>query len=211
MQCLGCSTVACPALSYNVVLTVYNRARNLVVRDKLNTFVHCPLVGLDLSGIDLQNAASGSAVPHTDFPRAEVPSARSESIYDCYAVINHYGQVCSNYALATVGQCACASSSCIVCFSHDLIRALDDFKAAMFLAHMQMFGGHYTAFVNHEISQSAYSMPPEGGQWFEMDDSTVTPIKSSDVVTDAAYVLFYRRRGTAMDSSVFPADPVPSL
>ena len=46
-----------------------------------------------------------------------------------------------------------------------------------------MLGGHYTAFVR------------SGDRWFDMDDSSVSEIRSpTDVVSSAAYMLFYRRR-----------------
>lgn len=79
-----------------------------------------------------------------------------------------------------------------------------------------MFGGHYTAFVNHDIARSAPSASPiEGGQWLEMDDATVTPVKAADVVTPAAYVLFYRLRqspvgSTSMTSATTAAPPTPT-
>lgn len=46
-----------------------------------------------------------------------------------------------------------------------------------------VLGGHYTAFVR------------AGGRWFDMDDSSVTEMRTtSDLITPAAYMLFYRRR-----------------
>lgn len=45
-----------------------------------------------------------------------------------------------------------------------------------------MGGGHYTAFVHHG-----------GDQWYDFDDSRVSPIPEDKIKTSAAYVLFYRR------------------
>ncbi|XP_034687911.1 ubiquitin carboxyl-terminal hydrolase 8 isoform X3 [Vitis riparia] len=45
-----------------------------------------------------------------------------------------------------------------------------------------MGGGHYTAFVHHG-----------GDQWYDFDDSHVSPIPEDKIKTSAAYVLFYRR------------------
>jgi hypothetical protein len=45
-------------------------------------------------------------------------------------------------------------------------------------------GGHYTAHVKNR----------ETGKWFLMDDSRVTPADEADVVSEQAYVLFYKRR-----------------
>ncbi|GAM18410.1 hypothetical protein SAMD00019534_015850 [Acytostelium subglobosum LB1] len=49
-----------------------------------------------------------------------------------------------------------------------------------------MGGGHYTAYALNEIED----------QWFKFDDSSTHSIDPSNIVTDAAYVLFYRRRDT---------------
>ena len=46
-------------------------------------------------------------------------------------------------------------------------------------------GGHYTA----------YAKNLKNGQWYNLDDSSVSVVHPSQVVTEAAYVLFYRRRG----------------
>lgn len=43
-------------------------------------------------------------------------------------------------------------------------------------------GGHYTAFV--QLGQN---------QWYEFDDSHVSPVAEEQIKTSAAYVLFYRR------------------
>lgn len=45
-----------------------------------------------------------------------------------------------------------------------------------------MGSGHYTAFVRHG-----------GNQWYEFDDSRVSPIGEDEIKTSAAYVLFYQR------------------
>lgn len=47
-----------------------------------------------------------------------------------------------------------------------------------------MSGGHYTAFCKNPID----------GSWYQYDDSRVKPISKNDVVTKAAYLLFYQRR-----------------
>lgn len=47
-----------------------------------------------------------------------------------------------------------------------------------------MGGGHYTA----------YAKLNESDKWYCFDDSNTYPVQAKDVVTSAAYVLFYRRR-----------------
>ena len=46
-------------------------------------------------------------------------------------------------------------------------------------------GGHYTAFAKN----------PYFKKWYNYDDSNVGRVSEGDVVTKAAYVLFFRRRG----------------
>jgi len=46
-------------------------------------------------------------------------------------------------------------------------------------------GGHYTAFAKNIID----------GKWYNLDDSSVTPLSNAEQAkTSAAYVLFYKRR-----------------
>ena len=47
-----------------------------------------------------------------------------------------------------------------------------------------LHGGHYTAFAKNPLYQ----------KWFNFDDTDVDRATESDVVTKAAYVLFYRKR-----------------
>ena len=45
-------------------------------------------------------------------------------------------------------------------------------------------GGHYTA----------YAKNPLNGNWYDFNDSRVSPVKENEIVGAAAYVLFYRKR-----------------
>jgi ubiquitin carboxyl-terminal hydrolase 4/11/15 len=47
-----------------------------------------------------------------------------------------------------------------------------------------MGGGHYTAYCKNY----------KNNKWYDFDDSSVTEINEEDLVTNAAYVLFYKRR-----------------
>mmetsp|Transcript_9189 Transcript_9189/g.8085 ORF Transcript_9189/g.8085 Transcript_9189/m.8085 type:complete len:125 (+) Transcript_9189:1619-1993(+) len=47
-----------------------------------------------------------------------------------------------------------------------------------------MGGGHYTAYCKHHFD----------GKWYEFDDSSVRKAAPNDVISKAAYVLFYKRR-----------------
>ena len=50
--------------------------------------------------------------------------------------------------------------------------------------------GHYTAFARE------WNELGEMGRWSLFDDSTVSLVHGNNVVSQAAYVLFYRRRPT---------------
>lgn len=49
-------------------------------------------------------------------------------------------------------------------------------------------GGHYTAFACN----------PHYKKWFNFDDTDVSRANESEIVSKAAYVLFYRRRNANM-------------
>jgi len=66
-------------------------------------------------------------------------------------------------------------------------------------------GGHYTA----------YAKNSRNGKWYKFDDSSVSEVEESRVVTPSAYVLFYRRRdpqnvsnGTTTTVTTSPTDPM---
>jgi ubiquitin carboxyl-terminal hydrolase 4/11/15 len=48
--------------------------------------------------------------------------------------------------------------------------------------------GHYTAFARGWSEQDKYP------GWFSFDDSSVTPVHPHQVKSNAAYILFYKRR-----------------
>jgi hypothetical protein len=61
-------------------------------------------------------------------------------------------------------------------------------------------GGHYTA----------YALNDEG-EWSNFDDSRVTKnVDESEVVSSAAYVLYYRRRDVKLEDDLWTDRPMPS-
>lgn len=48
---------------------------------------------------------------------------------------------------------------------------------------------------------------PDDGQWYLFDDSSVRPEPADQVVSPAAYVLFYRRKGSKVRGVHLPAGP----
>jgi len=119
--------------------------KNALRRDKLESFVHCPLENLNMS----KHCASSSdyrsnyeeSVPRVDdFDITDIPAD-----YDLFAITNHYGR---------------------------------------------MGFGHYTAVARRWFRNEIEN------EWSLFDDSTVVRVglNGSEIVTSAAYVLFYRRR-----------------
>nr|XP_017209945.1 ubiquitin carboxyl-terminal hydrolase 15-like [Danio rerio] len=62
-----------------------------------------------------------------------------------------------------------------------------------------MGGGHYTA----------YAKNVEDGQWYSFDDSSVSPASEEQIVSKAAYVLFYQRQDTVRGTGYFALDREP--
>lgn len=118
--------------------------RNIIVREKLNTLITFPLVGLDMS-------------PYVRYSQAEFLDASATvpvpgsapPIYDLFGVVNHMGT---------------------------------------------MAGGHYTAYANAAVGRGVCD--DAGEFWHYFDDSRVKRVRPDEVITQAAYVLFYRRRDT---------------
>ncbi|XP_064175645.1 ubiquitin carboxyl-terminal hydrolase 15-like isoform X1 [Anguilla rostrata] len=59
-----------------------------------------------------------------------------------------------------------------------------------------MGGGHYTAFAKNK----------EDDKWYYFDDSSVSPASQDQIVSKAAYVLFYQRRDTLSGTGYFALD-----
>lgn len=51
------------------------------------------------------------------------------------------------------------------------------------------------------ITFTAYCRNPYDGQWYCFDDARVTSVSESALITPAAYILFYQRRGLISSSS----------
>ncbi|CAH2277956.1 ubiquitin carboxyl-terminal hydrolase 15 isoform X2 [Pelobates cultripes] len=62
-----------------------------------------------------------------------------------------------------------------------------------------MGGGHYTAFAKNK----------DDGKWYYFDDSSVSPASEDQIVSKAAYVLFYQRQDTMSGTGFFPLDREP--
>uniref|UniRef100_A0A4W5KL95 Ubiquitin carboxyl-terminal hydrolase n=1 Tax=Hucho hucho TaxID=62062 RepID=A0A4W5KL95_9TELE len=59
-----------------------------------------------------------------------------------------------------------------------------------------MGGGHYTAYAKNK----------DDGKWYNFDDSSVSPANQDQIVSKAAYVLFYQRQDTVKGTGYFDLD-----
>ncbi|XP_065146163.1 ubiquitin carboxyl-terminal hydrolase 15-like isoform X1 [Paramisgurnus dabryanus] len=59
-----------------------------------------------------------------------------------------------------------------------------------------MGGGHYTAYAKNK----------DDNQWYNFDDSSVSPANEDQIVSKAAYVLFYQRQDTVKGTGYFALD-----
>uniref|UniRef100_A0A8B9RNM9 Ubiquitin carboxyl-terminal hydrolase 15 n=1 Tax=Astyanax mexicanus TaxID=7994 RepID=A0A8B9RNM9_ASTMX len=59
-----------------------------------------------------------------------------------------------------------------------------------------MGGGHYTAYAKNK----------DDGKWYNFDDSIVSPVSEDQIVSKAAYVLFYQRQDTVKGTGYFALD-----
>ncbi|XP_066523430.1 ubiquitin carboxyl-terminal hydrolase 15-like isoform X2 [Hoplias malabaricus] len=59
-----------------------------------------------------------------------------------------------------------------------------------------MGGGHYTAYAKNK----------DDGKWYNFDDSIVSPVSEDQIVSKAAYVLFYQRQDTVKGTGYFVLD-----
>uniref|UniRef100_A0A3Q1BC77 ubiquitinyl hydrolase 1 n=1 Tax=Amphiprion ocellaris TaxID=80972 RepID=A0A3Q1BC77_AMPOC len=62
-----------------------------------------------------------------------------------------------------------------------------------------MIGGHYTAYARLPSDKNSQRSDVGEYGWRLFDDSTVTMVEESQVVTRYAYVLFYRRRNSPVE------------
>ena len=140
-------------------------AVNAYISDKIGTKVQFPLTGLDLTHHQLSSRSSGNGGSGGSGNGSAGAGSEPSAVYDCFAVVNHFGTVAF---------------------------------------------GHYTAFTNPQVarhgagpassssSSSAVALQQtsssSAGQWYELDDSSVSEATPDNVVSEAGYVLFYRRR-----------------
>ncbi|XP_052816760.1 ubiquitin carboxyl-terminal hydrolase 31-like [Mya arenaria] len=68
------------------------------------------------------------------------------------------------------------------CHDDDVTNQYDLYAVSNHYGNMS--GGHYTAYCKNPVNM----------QWYEFDDTTVQPLQSNEIISKAAYLLFYQRK-----------------
>ncbi len=118
-------------------------------REKIDSFVDCPIRGLDLKSFSAGLNGDG------DDARDSEGVSDESTLYDLFAVCNHFGKLGSGH----------------------------------YSAHCRDWTNSSSSDSNGDSSGECLS-----DQWFSFDDNDVVRIEEKNVVTKAAYILFYRKR-----------------
>lgn len=156
-------------------------------REKITTKVNFPLTGLDLS----EWCHKQSPVIQEDSPDSHV--------YDLIAVMNHYGSMTGGHYVATCKATACGKDGReeVAYDFNGLGTTLleiegNDTATGWRLGRAKAAetnqGKESAALASRAAAESAEPL------WLQFDDELVDPIPPQHVVSEMAYVLFYRRR-----------------
>lgn len=179
------------------ILTLHVKRFNCSARwrEKISTKINFPLTGLDMSQwCDKESSAYGNAGGH--------------STYDLIGVVNHLGGMTGGHYVA-----ACKATPCSVDGSEELAHnfngagsngfavispesMLDD-QSVWRLPGLGKDKEGSTVIQQSRVAASACSRAVSQSSeplWLHFDDDLVEPIPPKAVVSEMAYVLFYRRR-----------------
>uniref|UniRef100_A0A665UW35 Ubiquitin carboxyl-terminal hydrolase 4 n=1 Tax=Echeneis naucrates TaxID=173247 RepID=A0A665UW35_ECHNA len=156
-------------------------------RDKLDTVVDFPIRDLNMSEFVCDPKAS----PY---------------IYDLIAVSNHYGGMggghCKSLFIFSLLSWCAEHQLCL----HGHCNQLKFNKAKSLKHHYSLWTlPSFLSLVNPAILYTAYGKNKVDGKWYYFDDSSVSSASEDQIVTKAAYVLFYQRRDEEA-----PSKPQPS-
>ena len=159
-------------------------------REKITTKVNFPLTGLDMrkwchkESPVLQNSASGDSY-----------------VYDLISVLNHYGGMTGGHYVAT-----CKATPCSKDGREEVAYDFDGVGTTMPIATegevdaptgWKAFGRPKVEVNENKVAAEAIAKSQ--GQsveplWLQFDDEIVEPVAPKSVLSESAYVLFYRRR-----------------
>jgi ubiquitin C-terminal hydrolase len=176
------------------ILTIHMKRFNCSERwkEKITTRVNFPVTGLDMS-------------QHVD------PSAPKDSnIYDLFGVINHLGGIHGGHYIAFAKATSCEPNGVEeVCHTFNGAMASGCIPVEPKVADMGGTGGFFSIgkkkTADKDKDKNADKLKEMSDQanfirtsaepfWVSIDDDTAEPLGSDKIITDSAYVLFYRRR-----------------
>uniref|UniRef100_A0A672QA99 Ubiquitin carboxyl-terminal hydrolase 4 n=1 Tax=Sinocyclocheilus grahami TaxID=75366 RepID=A0A672QA99_SINGR len=152
-------------------------------RDKLDTVVDFPIRDLNMS----EFVCDPKADPY---------------VYDLIAVSNHYGGMGGghcNYVLTIILMHNWVDSQ--------IVSAAFDFPFITFTSWF-VFDCQSSAikhYVSFPLADTGYGKNKVDGKWYYFDDSSVSSATEDQIVTKAAYVLFYQRRDADTPSKSTPS------
>ena len=163
-------------------------------REKITTKINFPLTGLDVS-----------EWCHPDSPA--IRDGKDSHVYDLISVVNHYGGMTGGHYVATCKATACGPDG-----SEELAYPFPGAAAATGGGFLEDLAGDSSQSngwrlpgrkdkesVTTQQKQMAWSAAKTVSEsaeplWLQFDDDVVEPIPPRNVVSEMAYVLFYRRR-----------------
>lgn len=159
-------------------------------REKITTKINFPLTGLDVS-----------EWCHPESPAMK--DGKDGCVYDLIGVVNHYGGMTGGHYVATCKATPCSpdgSEELAYNFNGAASGPMEDFADDLSSSNAWRLPGRKdkesVANQHKQMASSASKRVAESAEplWLQFDDDLVEPIPPRNVVSEMAYVLFYRRR-----------------
>mmetsp|Transcript_42633 Transcript_42633/g.47649 ORF Transcript_42633/g.47649 Transcript_42633/m.47649 type:complete len:2302 (-) Transcript_42633:77-6982(-) len=159
-------------------------------REKINTKVNFPLTGLDMK-----------EWCHRESPVLRNTASGESYVYDLIGVLNHYGGMTGGHYVATCKATPCSKDgreevafdfngvgTAMPIMTEEEVDAPTGWKA---------FGRPKVEVNENKVTAAATAKHQRESAeplWLQFDDEVVEPIAPKSVISESAYVLFYRRR-----------------
>ena len=157
-------------------------------REKITTKVNFPLTGLNMS-------------EWCDQESPFLEGSEESYVYDLTGVVNHYGGMTGGHYVATCKATACSSGGSEEVayeFNGAGIRQIDteEETTQSVWKGLGRSKDKDAANASSKAANAAARFVAESSEplWLQFDDDLVDPIPPKQVVSEMAYVLFYRRR-----------------
>lgn len=158
-------------------------------REKITTKVNFPLTGLNMKEFC-----------HLETQVVEDPNSGEAYVYDLIAVLNHLGSIAGGHYIATCKATPCSKEgreevafefNGIGTSAADVVEEEPESSPAWKFGRQKVEVNQSKVVATATAKAVAESAEP---LWLQFDDEYVEPIPPRDVVSETAYVLFYRRR-----------------